>query len=219
MQAVLILAVGIFRSRIATEAPFPMPNQEKQLSEEAFISACPTYRKDSEPTEDQLKFICKGTCQMRGRLKDLAQVAVPLFYKLIQGVHHTHRNRLQYKKLIANDAYLYEDPDNLVGIWFAPLLFTIIQKMWFKREEDDGIKFSQYFHPEISMQTIALTFTAVQCALDEWNDSIHRPHAFKIYCPIYKTLLFILNVLNSNPEQEEVLHSLGTEFWESGSSL
>ncbi|KDQ14722.1 hypothetical protein BOTBODRAFT_628578 [Botryobasidium botryosum FD-172 SS1] len=207
-QAVLNLACGLFRSRLATEAPFASPNQEKRLSEETFASACETLSKDYEATEDQLIVIRKGACQMRGKLKELAETAVPLFHKFTRGALHAHKNRLQYRMLTTKDAYTHEDPENLVGIWFTPLLFTLVHGMWFKKEDDDGIKFSRYFRPEI------------RCVLDEWKEGTYRRHDYKtnIYRHIYKTHLSGLHDLRSTPDGAKVFQSLGAELWESSSS-
>ncbi|KDQ06338.1 hypothetical protein BOTBODRAFT_181700 [Botryobasidium botryosum FD-172 SS1] len=219
-QTILRLALDIFRCHIATEAPFATPNQEKLLSGEAFTSACRALGKDYEPTEDQLIIIRKGACQMRGKLKELAETAVPLFYKFVQSGSHAHKNRLQYKKLTTSDAYTYEDSDSLVGIWFTPLLFTLVHGMWFKKEEDDGIKYPKYFSPQVSAQNIALVLTAIRCVLDGWKEGLHRQHQFKTdtYRHVYRHLLSGLRDLRKTPDGAEVLQGLGTELWESGSS-
>lgn len=54
-----------------------------------------------------------------------------------------------------------QDPEHLVGIWFSPLIFKLVQGMWYKKDDDDGIKFVRFFHPTIKLPTIALCFTVV----------------------------------------------------------
>ncbi|KDQ21787.1 hypothetical protein BOTBODRAFT_61396 [Botryobasidium botryosum FD-172 SS1] len=220
MQAVLNLAGGLFRTRLATEAPFATPNLEKRLSEETFASACETLGKEYEATEDQLLVIRKGACQMRSKLKELAETAVPLFHKFTRGALHAHKNRLQYRTLTTKDAYTHEDPENLVGIWFTPLLFTLVHGMWFKKDDDDGIKFSKYFRPEVRAQTIALVLTTIRCVLDEWKEGTYRRHDYKtnVYRHVYKSHLSGLRDLGSTPDGAKVLQSLGAELWESSSS-
>ena len=55
-----------------------------------------------------------------------------------------------------------QDPESKTGIFRAPLIQTIINKVWFKNKEDDGI-----IHPEFSendtlpMATVAFVQTVV----------------------------------------------------------
>lgn len=58
--------------------------------------------------------------------------------------------------------YILQDPESKTGIFRAPLIQTIVNKVWFKNKEDDGV-----IHPEfsendaLSMVTMAFDLTVV----------------------------------------------------------
>ena len=63
---------------------------------------------------------------------------------------------------IVADSLHLQDPVTKTGIFRAPLIQTIINKVWFKNKEDDGV-----IHPEFSensmllMATVAFVLTVV----------------------------------------------------------
>lgn len=46
--------------------------------------------------------------------------------------------------------------------WCHPILFDVIQELWFARSSSDGVKYAQAFGTRIPAPTIALVFTAVR---------------------------------------------------------
>ena len=103
-------------------------------------------------------------------------------------------NHCNYFASAANGLHLYgQDPESKTSIFRDPLIQTLINKVWFKNKEDDGV-----IHPEFSksdilpMATIAfvqtveslifhidscyylvLTLPSDQNNLDEWVTSKH----------------------------------------------
>ena len=53
-----------------------------------------------------------------------------------------------------------QEPAELEGPWYNPILYKAVKSMWFNSPKDDGIVHSDYFDP-MSPVTIALVFTAV----------------------------------------------------------
>ena len=67
------------------------------------------------------------------------------------------------KGIATNSYYFYDqDPVSKTGIFRGPLIQTLINKIWFKNKEDDGV-----IHPEFSendmlpMPTVAFVMTVV----------------------------------------------------------
>ncbi|KDQ09642.1 hypothetical protein BOTBODRAFT_178861 [Botryobasidium botryosum FD-172 SS1] len=140
-----------------------------------------------------------------GTKRMIAQDLIPVFYRFLP--NGVHQNRAIYKRLITENAYLYEDSSKLVGIWFSPLLFTLVHDMWFKKPEDDGLQCPQYFHPKIPLPTIALVYTT-------WSQGYFRGMKLETrpYSNVYSSLLDGLMRLHNNPESRMVTDGLGSEL-------
>ncbi|KAG8960468.1 hypothetical protein FRC05_006839 [Tulasnella sp. 425] len=160
--------------------------------------------------------------QMRGELKTIARLAVETVFGFIPRESKALSNKKLYERLINGNIYLYkkwQDAGNPKGMWFNEILFNIVRKMWFKSSKDDGILYSTHFDP-VQTETMALTYTAVRCALDEWKDGSLNAVNFTAlsYEAIYQDLFAGLVSLKRSAEGEEVVKDLGEELWTESSS-
>ena len=58
--------------------------------------------------------------------------------------------------------YYIWDPDSKMGIFCAPLIQIIINKVWFKNKEDDGVIHPEFLENDsLPMATIAFVLTVV----------------------------------------------------------
>ncbi|KAH9833574.1 uncharacterized protein C8Q71DRAFT_692823, partial [Rhodofomes roseus] len=73
------------------------------------------------------------------------------------------------------------------GIYRHPIIQKAINATWFVNRSDEGVIFKEFFSPAISIGTIALVLTAVQCCIDEWGTGKHAGVSFyeNEYKPIY----------------------------------
>jgi Domain of unknown function (DUF6532) len=90
--------------------------------------------------------------------------------------HLLHRNT-------ANGLLLYgQDPAAKSGIFRAPLIQTIINKVWFKNKQDDGV-----IHPEFSendvlpMATVAFVLTVVSFSFRIHVQVVYRSQIFHFF--------------------------------------
>ncbi|KAG8929627.1 hypothetical protein FRC01_004016 [Tulasnella sp. 417] len=155
---------------------------------------------------------------MRGDLKITARGAVEAEFGFIAREAKTLVNKRLYERLVHDNLFLYEkwqDPAKPEGMWFGEILFKIVRKMWFANSRDEGIIHSSHFNP-VRPETIALVWTAVRCALDEWKDGTSNPVNFTAiaYEGVYKEVLAGLVALQSTADGQGVVQDLGSELWE-----
>ena len=81
-----------------------------------------------------------------------------------------------YKHIAAESLHLYgQDPVLKTGLFHAPLLQTLINKVWFKNKENEGI-----IHPEfsendtLSMATMAFVLTVVSPVLQNHIQVVYK---------------------------------------------
>ncbi|KIO33393.1 hypothetical protein M407DRAFT_17663 [Tulasnella calospora MUT 4182] len=88
-------------------------------------------------------------------------------------------NRQRSRHLIEDDRYTHEFPDDKKNRWFAWTALAVIRRAFFGDRKVDGFKHSDLFHP-MPLPLIALTFTAIRCALDEWTRGKKESIPFRV---------------------------------------
>ncbi|KDQ18581.1 hypothetical protein BOTBODRAFT_42232 [Botryobasidium botryosum FD-172 SS1] len=149
-----------------------------------------------------IKIICKSMAQMRGELKTIARGMVEIYFGFHDRILKRRENRELYKKLITEHTFLYEDHRATRRLWFNPLLFKLIKRMFFKNQHDNSMICRPLFNP-------------IRCALDEWSDGIWEPIPFTtpVYKPIYEELFAGLTKLKKDGSAN-VIKGLGQELWD-----
>ncbi|KZT05796.1 uncharacterized protein LAESUDRAFT_655250, partial [Laetiporus sulphureus 93-53] len=81
------------------------------------------------------------------------------------------RNRALAEKLLKNDAFVYRklgDMNNhYKGLYQHRIIQLIINRVWFKDKQDDGIVLDKVYHP-FPFVAFAIVLTAIECTIDEW---------------------------------------------------
>ncbi|KDQ12076.1 hypothetical protein BOTBODRAFT_635548 [Botryobasidium botryosum FD-172 SS1] len=213
----LIAANHRFRCLVATQDPFPKPDDAIGLGDIAFEDVTGGL----EAMDAQLKVITKGTCQMRSKLKRTIRLILPAHFSFTETKSPLY-NRKLYKSLIEGDAYIHEIPEEKAGKFLHTLGFEAFKSMWFENGEDDGMHYADIFGPCLSPKCIALIYTMIRTALDEWATGIRVGVKFVTgpYRTIYKKLLKeIRDIETSGPDGKAIIQAIGEEFWTNASSL
>ncbi|KIJ35681.1 hypothetical protein M422DRAFT_262087 [Sphaerobolus stellatus SS14] len=127
-------------------------------------------------------------------------------------------------KLLNNFSYIYKDINDLRGMFEYRILGEVITRQFFnKKSHSEGILYSAAFNP-IPLALIALVFTAVHIAIEQWKSGItsvsRRSFKETEYHPIYQQHLqgldkwknFNNNTTRALAKHQQNLYSLGSKF-------
>ncbi|KAJ3509505.1 hypothetical protein NMY22_g16265 [Coprinellus aureogranulatus] len=107
-----------------------------------------------------------------------------------------------------------QDPANKTGIFRHPSLGLIINRMWFKKRTDDGVKDAAFsLDNGIPIPTIALVYTAsfyakIECILDSWTTgkwNEHNSFAAEVYRERYDRHLRMLKDFEKKTSEKKIL--------------
>ncbi|KAG8950589.1 hypothetical protein FRC03_012803 [Tulasnella sp. 419] len=206
-KAVLELAFEHYRAMLASKAPFPDLQVEEQMARWAWSDARKELELDVSIKPDALKLIKQRTSQMRGELVTAVKHLICL-YGFDDDCLKIKANSRLYRELMEDDNFLYQDHTKHYGLFYHPILLRAIRRMWFKSPSDEGVKYQRYFKP-IRAPTIALVFTAVYNALEEWEKGIREPKPFQacMYGPIFERISNSLDEMTA--EYSDFVKELG----------
>ncbi|KAG9042452.1 hypothetical protein FS837_010839 [Tulasnella sp. UAMH 9824] len=194
------LAYIRLRCYTATRNPFPTPEEENEMIDKAWkwVKQHRQEYANLELLPVERPVIHVFITNIRGKIKASARKKVEAAYPWS---HRRSENIQLYNRLMENDAYMHKNPDALTGRWLNRLLFSIIQDIFFCGKNADGLKQKKLFAP-ISLQLIALVYTAIHCALDEWEKGEHFGLQFSAdaYQEVYLRHLQNLNSLQDHDE-------------------
>lgn len=179
----LALAISVYRCLISTTNPFPDHTAETQLAGEAWAIACEDLETNDPLTPKISKLITNRGSHLRGELKTKARPIVETYYDFESGIHQKiiARNRDVAEELKDGYGYTYKQNHRTHserrGLYKNPLIQKIVNVMWFRNRQDEGIKFNKYFHP-IKPEMVALVLTVIDCCIDEWMTGIRADCAF-----------------------------------------
>lgn len=218
----VLAACSKFRAILASNGSFLDPLMETNCVAEAFQWGCNDCGVSVNLAKEHTIVIRKSTSQMRGELKTTARAAVEAEFGFIAREAKTIANKRLYERLVHDNLFLYErwqDPAKPEGMWFGEILFKIVRKMWFAHSRDEGIIHSSHFNP-VRPETMALVWTAVRCALDEWKDGSFSPVHFTAlaYEGFYDEIFAGLVALQSTADGKVVIQDLGSELWQESSN-
>ncbi|KAG8902986.1 hypothetical protein FRB99_003850 [Tulasnella sp. 403] len=129
------------------------------------------------------------------------------------------KNQEIYKHLIEEDKYTCVNMETGDGRWFQPLLYDLVQAMFFANKQGSlGIVYKDLFKP-ISLQTIALIYTAIRCAIDEYAKGKYVSHRFEQpnYEPVY--CAHFLNLSHFATKSAAAARFLQQDLWKKSSGL
>ncbi|KAG8924534.1 hypothetical protein FRC00_005026, partial [Tulasnella sp. 408] len=223
-KSAILSACSKFKALLASNGSFMDSLTENTCVAEAFQWGCNDCGVSLTLAKEHaiVSQIRKGASQMRGELKIIARAAVEAVFGFVSRDSKTLTNKRLYDQLIHENLFLYEkwqNPAKPEGMWYGEILFKIVRKMWFANSKDNGIVHSSHFNP-IQPETIALVWTAVRCALDEWKDGVFIPVNFTAlsYETMYQELFCGLESLQGTSDGQAVVRDLGVELWEESSN-
>ncbi|THG92912.1 hypothetical protein EW026_g8164 [Hermanssonia centrifuga] len=180
-------AYPFLRVRIACMNAFPDDETEQLFICNAFWDAVEKLgdmgldlsKEDLDPSPDEGKLIHDRIAQTRGDVRDIFVEHLDRWHKFVpcssSNEAAKNTNRELYKRLITNNAYVYEDPENLQrGMYRHASISFAIKKMWFDSKNDLGITMRGYFDKDGALphEIIALAATAKRYALDQWETGV-----------------------------------------------
>ncbi|KAI9509440.1 hypothetical protein F5148DRAFT_753521 [Russula earlei] len=124
-----------------------------------------------------------------------------------------HRNARRAQALLTQMTFIYCEP--IFGRtprypYCHPIIQKAINITWFQNKNADGIIFHEHFNP-ISIQTVALALTVIECCIDEWTDGTRMPCDWDEarFKTVYHSHISSLTVL-----RDQAGHNLKAEiFW------
>lgn len=177
------------RSIIITRSPMPSPEQEYQAACDAWEYVTKDSCFQGEPFPEKLySIVQQHNPTIRGRLKAVAVSLLSDYFKFSDPNFARNRrsNRQLYRAAVDDDAFLHEFPDEKKNRWFCKYAVRILQKVFFHSRRADGFNHQDLFHP-VPLPLLAVTFTAIRCALDEWARGSEERVQFRI--PEYEAIL------------------------------
>ncbi|KAF8954315.1 hypothetical protein BDZ97DRAFT_1913946 [Flammula alnicola] len=179
----IVEAIREYRCRISANIPFPDHADETTMARDSWDDACHELDVDYMLTPRINKVITNRGSHTRGELKTKARPIVETFYSFESGQNRKiiAKNRGLAEALKDEYGYAYKvhDADHMKrkGLYKNPLIQKIINTMWFRNRQDEGVIFEGYFRP-IRPETIALVLTVIDCCIDEWITGIRTDVAF-----------------------------------------
>ncbi|KAF7790602.1 hypothetical protein EIP86_001558 [Pleurotus ostreatoroseus] len=186
-------AYPYLRARIACEHGFPNEELKALFTRESFADSYQDLTRlgfdlsetSANITLQEADLIEDRISQTRGELRKIACDKLPHYFVFKhvgarQKEETMASNRSLYAKLLADDAFIYEDPDNITRgntVYRHALIEAVIQKMWFGNDADVGVKCRPFFDKDgrFPLQCVALVVTAIRFALDEWKTGERKP--------------------------------------------
>ncbi|KAG8898354.1 hypothetical protein FRB99_007494 [Tulasnella sp. 403] len=156
---------------------------------------------------------------VRSDIKTAAKNLVGEAYGLSKRRSAWRKNREIYKSLIEDDKYTCENPETGDGRWFQQLLYDVVQVVFFTNKQGSmGIVYKDLFKP-LSLPTIALVYTAIRCAIDEYAKGKYVSHRFEApdYEPVYRAHL--LNLKRFASKSVAAAKFLQQDLWKKLSGL
>ncbi|KAK0189621.1 hypothetical protein F5146DRAFT_1139028 [Armillaria mellea] len=155
-----------------------------------YLIANAGYQGHPNPTIEELK-IKQRQAQHRGEIKTTACLFVSnpnASFKFLppEDASTIEHNRALVKALKTRSAFTFKDYVNHRGLFESPLLPLVIKQVYF----NDGLKSEglSFFGTscEIPFTVIALVFTAILCAIDEWQSGKHEPKSVSFQTATYE---------------------------------
>jgi len=188
-----------FRSQLGNVEAFPDGARVIRMFGHAWRQACAHFEEDRPPTKLIKSLVLPRVWQFRGEIVSAARNEIPTAYNF-----KTHCAGLSIRDakakrgeliddLLDDHRFIYKNPDDDInkGSYQHDIFQDVLNKSLFRCKQSDGICFRNFYcDPEsgISPNLLALIATAVECALDEWQDGERKMIDFsaKVYQSRYK---------------------------------
>ncbi|KAG9042731.1 hypothetical protein FS837_010457 [Tulasnella sp. UAMH 9824] len=215
--AAIQMACRYVRSVAITKNPLASVEEEEKIVHDAWpiVTQLKPFRGQSLPwNEIYYPTIKQYFSNVRGRVVGHCRTLLGRYFPFRREAGSKRANTKLYKDLIEDDAYTCEDPKNLDGRWSHPLLLEVIYASFFPTRSSDGFRFGSKFFNPITLELVAIVFTAIRCSLDEWAKGVYMKLQFKtsVYTPVYERHLENLKALKRH-DRKAITEFCG-EIWE-----
>ncbi|KZT20202.1 hypothetical protein NEOLEDRAFT_1123044 [Neolentinus lepideus HHB14362 ss-1] len=222
LKDVIQEAIGHFRCQVVTSRPFPSStrSEARLLAQGSWAAACQMFETDITWDSNIAKLIMSRASHVRGELKTKARSLVESMYGFSSGKSQKiiQRNRKRAEDLLNDYNYLYrrQTPEGRKGFCQHKITQKIVNAMWFRDAEDEGIKYDRYFLMA-SHRMLALIFTVIECCIEEWSTGIRRKINFTAqkFKPAFKRIFEML-IDFEKQGGGEVLTAVRTSLLENG---
>ncbi|KAF8972033.1 hypothetical protein BDZ97DRAFT_1901252 [Flammula alnicola] len=190
-RSIIEETISIYRAQIGGVEPFPERADDRDTVKQAWVEVCTGRNLRIELEEDIFKLVVSRASQARGYAKTTSRPYFISAYN-IDSLRSKREIRDSIEQLLEGAQFIYKDPAAKTGIFRAPLIQTLVNKIWFKNKEDDGA-----IHPEFSeddmlpIATVAFAQTVIENNLDEWvtGEHVDVPFTAAAYKAKYRTHL------------------------------
>ncbi|KII88253.1 hypothetical protein PLICRDRAFT_41411 [Plicaturopsis crispa FD-325 SS-3] len=226
VKEVLGIAIELYRIDLSVENPFPKKMEELTWAKRAWSTACRDHCDvNIRINGDILRLITNRGSHLRGELKTKAKALTPATYgfKDSKNLAVISRNRqiardlktalgFTYRKLGSGDP----NPQERKGLYQHPIIQTLINTVWYKDCGDQGITWPEY--TPFPLPALALTLTAIECAVDEWVSGSHvtTPFSALRYRPMHSRHVAALHRFGEATKEKDILAILLSRVSEDG---
>ncbi|KII84509.1 hypothetical protein PLICRDRAFT_32215 [Plicaturopsis crispa FD-325 SS-3] len=221
-QEVIALAAKHYDRRLSTDTPFPDKSVELAWAHASWQEACDALEVQLELTKQVIKIIVGEGSHFRGALKYRARPLVEAIYGFrTGGPAAIERNRRLVVALKTKSGFLYKKCPSGNNMGRGYMQNRIIQKLvniqWFKDRQDIGPIFEDQFEafPEVAL---ALVFTAVECAIDEWSSGVKSLVTFsgERYHSVYREHLKAIYEFDQRSREHGILSQIKLKLGTNG---
>ncbi|KAN0081508.1 hypothetical protein V8E55_009132 [Tylopilus felleus] len=183
-RSVIETAIEIYCAMLLGNDPYPVPVKEIEWARAAWDEACHHHHVNTPHDPALLKLITARTCHLRGQFKSKARPIVAAVYGFDTSADASAigRNRALFQELKQDSAFIFrhrgQSLDEHTGIYMTPAIQQVINAVLFKNKNDDGIRWGRYYKP-FPIVGFALTITAIECAINEWESGVREMIVFK----------------------------------------
>ncbi|KAG6835259.1 hypothetical protein H0H93_003351 [Arthromyces matolae] len=224
-QEYIYRAILLYRVLLSGDLAFPTHAQETQAAIDVWAQVCSEFSLKFPLTPRIAKLITNRGSQLRGELKTKAASLVEVFYDFETGHNRKilKKNRDKAEYLKEDNRYIYkvhdEDITKCQGLYQSKLIQKIVNAMWFKDKEDEGVIFFEDFSP-FPIPALALVLTVIDCCLDEWITGVKTQINFssKLYRDTYNAHLKDIEQFEkyTKDHSSQVLESICTKLHNRG---
>ncbi|KAI0746149.1 hypothetical protein C8Q76DRAFT_665579 [Earliella scabrosa] len=220
-QAILNRAITLYKANLTTKNAYPDKLMEKIWAKKAWAQAAQDLRIDLAPDDRVIELITRYTWNLRSEYKTAARAFVQASYGFKSAPHaasaEANFNETRADFLLKNRRFTYKDPEQLDGLYEAPIIQMVVNKIYYKKPADDGI-IHQDLYRHFPLAGIALALTAIQCAICEWKTGVFNSVRFDegAYGTVYAEHVAKLEELEAKSEQDKIVTDIGRQIARTG---
>ncbi|KAH9857337.1 hypothetical protein C2E23DRAFT_693633, partial [Lenzites betulinus] len=214
-QEVMKLAAVIYKGQVMTKTAYPGKLMEKTWASDAWNTAASKLDIELAYTSEIINLLTRYSWNLRGEVKNAARANVQGAFGFKSGASAVTQagNRKRALQLRCARTFTYgvidDNPELNDGLYEAEILQIVINRVFYKSSEDDGISLADVYDP-FPVPGLALVLTAIQCAIDEWDTGAFASVTFseEAYSAVYEQHLQELNAYELESGEDHVVKDI-----------